>query len=49
MTGIVGFSPSTADADNVGNFFYDIEMEDAAGDFRTVDDGKYVLKQDITK
>ena len=49
INGIVGFSPTTQDADNVGDYFYDIEMTDADNDIRTIDDGKYVLKQDISK
>jgi hypothetical protein len=49
VNGIVGFSPNETQADNVGNYYYDIQMTDADLAKRTIDDGKFVLKQDITK
>lgn len=47
--GIVGFSPSAVEADQLGTFFYDIEMTDGAGKIRTIEKGKYKYLQDITK
>lgn len=47
--GIVGFSPSVSNADNLGDFFYDIQMIDSAGDKTTLDKGAYSFVQDITK
>ncbi len=46
--GTVEFSPSAGEADNVGNFFYDIERT-VGGKVRTIENGKFILKQDISK
>ena len=43
------FTPSTAQAANTGDMFYDIEAVDAGGLIETVDKGKYDVDQDITK
>lgn len=47
--GRVEFSPSDVQADNVGTFYFDVQMIDGAGRKRTVDEGKYTYKQDRTK
>lgn len=47
--GLVEFVPTPQQADNVGNYFYDIQMTDGAGRIRTIDSGKYKVIQDITK
>jgi hypothetical protein len=47
--GRVEFAPSALQADNIGSFFYDVQMIDGAARKRTFDSGTYLLKQDITK
>jgi len=47
--GVVEFTPSDVEADNVGNFFYDIQWTDLNSKDWTIDHGKYILKQDIAK
>jgi len=47
--GRVGFSPSDIQADQVGSFFYDVQMIDGDGRVRTIALDKYVYTQDITK
>lgn len=49
VNGKVQFTPSVADADNVGEFFHDTQQIDAASAVRTIAKGKYTLLQDITK
>lgn len=48
-SGIVGFSPSDVQADNLGKYFHDIQMTDDSGKIRTVAAGRYTLVQDVTK
>lgn len=47
--GIVEFSPSAADVNHVGDYYYDIEMVDTASKKRTIAHGAFKLVQDITK
>jgi hypothetical protein len=47
--GRVEFAPTVTQANQVGKFFYDVQMVDGAGRKRTVLRGKYTYKQDITK
>ena len=48
LGGIVRFTPSEAQADNVGDYFYDIQM--AAGAWKlTIAEGAWSLTQDRTK
>lgn len=48
--GKVEFAPNGTQAANVGTFYYDLEMTDAAGRVRTVIAGyKWKVEQDITK
>jgi hypothetical protein len=47
--GIVDFEMNESDADNLGRFFYDIEVTDSAGQTRTVLSGEFIFEQDITK
>ena len=47
--GEVEFAPSVSQADNVGNYFYDLEMTDGSSKIRTIDEGRYTMRQDITK
>jgi len=47
--GRVEFAPSDAQADQVGSFYFDIQITDALGRKRTLKYGSYVFIQDITK
>lgn len=47
--GRVEFAPSSVQADHVGTYYFDVQMIDGAGRIRTIDSGKYVYTQDITK
>jgi hypothetical protein len=47
--GLVEFAPTVSDTNRVGVFYYDIQMTDGASRIRTVETGKYEIKQDITK
>lgn len=48
-SGNVEFAPTTGQTDRVGIFYYDIQMTDDTGRIRTIDSGKYTIRQDITK
>lgn len=47
--GVVSFAPSVAQADNVGTFYYDIQITDDTAAIKTLQKGKYVYLQDVTK
>jgi hypothetical protein len=48
--GIVQFQPSALDADQEPDtYYYDLQMEDGSGDFRTILKGTFTISQDITK
>lgn len=47
--GRVSFAPSDVQANQLGSFFFDVQMIDASSKKRTVDSGKYKYTQDITK
>jgi hypothetical protein len=47
--GVVEFSPTAEQANQVGYFYYDIQMTDSYGKVHTPITGNYVYKQDITK
>ena len=47
--GKVQFAPSAVEADNVGEFFHDLQQTDGGGAIRTVAQGPFNLTQDITK
>lgn len=47
--GRVLFTPSEMQADQVGKWYYDIQMTDGFGGKRTLVRGSYKYKQDITK
>lgn len=47
--GIVQFQLSVTQANNLGEFFFDLQQTDGAGDIRTVVKGEWEFKQDITK
>lgn len=49
LSGTVEFSPSAANTDAVGTYYYDIQMTDSGGLISTLDSGKFKLVQDITK
>jgi hypothetical protein len=49
VDGTVRFTPTEADTDHVGKFYYDVQMVDATGAKRTVQKSTLTLKQDITK
>jgi hypothetical protein len=48
-SGIIEFSPDATQANQVGLFFYDVELIDALGVVRTLVKGTYKYIQDITK
>lgn len=48
-TGVVEFTPTLAQADNVGYFFFDIQMTDSYGAVQTLVKDVYQFTQDITK
>jgi hypothetical protein len=43
------FIVSEANADNVGQYYYDIQVTDAAGEKETVAEGRFIMLQDRTK
>lgn len=47
--GRVEFVPTEMQADNVGIFYYDVQMLDSSGRKRTIVSGKYKFSQDIGK
>ncbi|OPZ07196.1 MAG: hypothetical protein BWZ07_03371 [Alphaproteobacteria bacterium ADurb.BinA280] len=47
--GRVEFSPSDVQADQIGKFYYDVQMLDGSGRKRTIVKAKYEFTQDITK
>ena len=49
IAGTVEFPISAADADNVGSYWYDVEMVDASAKVKTIADGVFQLDQDVTK
>jgi len=49
LDGRVEFAPNSVQADQVGVFYYDIQMIDGNGRKRTIQKGKYIYTQDITK
>lgn len=48
-SGKVSFRPTAEQANQVGYFYYDIQMVDSYGDTQTVVEGTYKYEQDITK
>lgn len=48
-TGVVEFSPTLEQSNQVGYFHYDIQMTDMDGVVRTMVSGVYLYTQDITK
>lgn len=49
INGVVEFAPTALQADQVGSFYYDIQLTDASGLIRTIVSGIYEYSQDITK
>ena len=49
LDGRVEFAPTAMQADQVGVFYYDVQMVDGAGRKRTVALDKYTYTQDISK
>jgi hypothetical protein len=47
--GKVEFAPDANQADQLGSYYYDVQMTDGAGRIRTIITGKYKYVQDITK
>lgn len=47
--GLVDFPVSAGQSDNLGFYYHDIQMTDSSGFIRTIDAGKFVFKEDITK
>lgn len=49
VNGVVEFAPDANQADQVGLFYYDIQMVDTSGVKRTLVKDVYVYEEDITK
>lgn len=49
VAGTVTFTPSAANTDHVGSYWYDIQMTDAGGLITTILEGPFILKQDVTQ
>ena len=49
INGKVEFSPTEQQANQLGSFYYDIQMVDGIGRIRTIVKAKYKYTQDITK
>lgn len=47
--GVADFFLDSVQADNVGEFYYDVEMTDVSGAVRTILEGPFTFTQDITK
>lgn len=48
-TGRVNFPLTSGEADNLGKYYYDVQMTDAGGIIRTIMSDRFVWIQDITK
>ena len=48
-SGVVEFVPSTLQANNIGTYYFDIQLTDNAGVIRTLVKDVYEFVQDITK
>ena len=49
LNGLVDFPVSPTDADNLGDFYYDVQMTDASTKLATLAAGRFIMTQDITK
>ena len=49
VNGKVEFAPSAVQADNIGEYFFDVQMTDASSAIRTIVKGPWTFTQDITK
>jgi len=49
VEGTLTFPFTTADVDNVGKFFFDVQLTDANGKKKTIRKAKWTFEQDITK
>lgn len=47
--GRVAFAPTAEQADQIGEFYFDVQMTDGAGRKRTIVLNKYTYTQDISK
>jgi hypothetical protein len=48
--GLVSFTPTSLQADQTaGRYYYDIQMTYDTGEILTIDNGAYIVEQDITK
>jgi hypothetical protein len=48
LLGVVSFSPSAANVDIVGDYFYDVQQTDASGKVRTCTKAKIKFIQDLS-
>jgi hypothetical protein len=48
-TGLIEFPVTLMQSDNLGKYYYDIQMLDAGGIIRTIAAGRFTFVQDITK
>ena len=49
LSGIVEFTPSAAQTNRIGIFYYDVQLTDSNGVIHTVAKDSYTFIQDITK
>lgn len=50
LNGVVEFTPSAVQADQKpATYYYDVQMTDTGARIKTIDNGEYVYKQDVTK
>ena len=47
--GVIEAAPSASQADQVGTFYFDLQLTDATGKVRTIASGTYIYIQDRTK
>jgi hypothetical protein len=47
--GVLDFEMTAADADNVGEFYFEVENLTSAGDVRTILEGPFTMTQDRAK
>lgn len=48
-TGVVVFTPTTADTAVAGDYYYDVQLTDADGNVRTIVKSTFTVTMDITK
>lgn len=49
LDGVVAFPITATQADEIGKYYYDIQMTNPDAELLTIDSGKFTFTQDITK